>query len=186
MEYFRTCFYDTEVTVRDIEEADVQTLVDYWHGSDSEYLRSLGVDVTKLVSQEETRNRFLSSVPPSQSDQRRATFIVASSEQIIGYTNLHIVSPEEVYAHIHILQKGIRSKGLAYVLFLEMLRIFFSCLPIEKLIFQTSPENKSLHRLIQRFGFTPTRAYLSNPDGMARAGEFHIYEISRESVKPTR
>jgi RimJ/RimL family protein N-acetyltransferase len=185
MEYFKTPYSDTELTIRDIEEADVPAIVDYWYTSDPAYLRSIGVEVAKIAARprEEMERRFLSSIPRPGSETDHPTFVVASGDEVIAYTNLNIKSADEAYTHVHILKEELRSKGLASFLFLPMIRLFFSRFPIEKVVFQASPENEKVNGLIQRFGLMPQKVYLSNPDGMARAGEFNVYEITRQLVE---
>src|SRR5205807_2382149 len=123
--------------------------------------------------------RFASALPSHEQERHSWTFIVASAGRILGYSNLLVKSEDESYAHAHILDKKLRNQGLASVLFIDMIKIFFTHCPIQKLTFQTSPENKRINALIQKFGLIPKKTYLSEPDGMARPGEFYIYEITR-------
>ena len=187
MIHLRTDFHGREVAIRDVEESDIETLVSYWHDSDPAYLASLGVNLAKLTSREQTRARFLSSLPGAQENPERATFVVTADGRPVAYTNLNFRSMDEVYVHFHTLERGALVKGLVYFLFPEMLKIFFRRFPITRLIMQTSPENENINRFLGRFGLTPRRAYLSTPDGMARAGEFNVYEIDRAAaVQPGR
>jgi hypothetical protein len=182
MVYLSTNFHGRSVTIRDLEESDVETLVSYWHDSDPAYLASLGVNLSKLSSRDQTRDRFLSSIPGSQEVPDRATFIVTSGGRPVAYTNLNFRSMDEVYVHFHTLERGPLVKALVYFLFPEMIGIFFSRFPIAQLTMQTSPENRNINRFLENFGLVPRRAYLLAPDGMARAGQFNIYEILRATA----
>lgn len=179
MVYLRTNFHGHEVTIRDVEESDIEALVSYWHDSDPAYLSSLGVNVAKLASREQTKCRFLSSIPGAQDNPERATFIVTSDGQPVAYTNLNFSSTEEAYVHFHTFERSALVKGVVYLLFPEMFRIFFRRFPLNRLIMQTSPENENITRFLGSFGLVPRRVYISKPDGMARAGEFNVYEIPR-------
>jgi hypothetical protein len=183
MIHFTTTFHGLELTVRDLEERDVGTIVDYWHQSTPEYLKSIGVDVRKLTSPEETRARILSSLAGPPAQRARAYFVVTGGGGMVGYTNLHLPTPHEGYAHVHVLQPGVRMKAVARFLFPAILRLFFASFPIRKVIFQTSPENGNVNRMLARSGLRPARVELAHPDGMARPGQFNVYEVPREACE---
>ena len=69
----------------------------------------------------------------------------------------------------------------AYLLFPEVLATFFLLFPLERIEMQTHRDNKKIDRLLRRFGLTPRQEFLSAPDGLARAGDFNIYEVRRRA-----
>jgi RimJ/RimL family protein N-acetyltransferase len=182
MVHLRTKFHRRQVVIRDVEERDLDTLVSYWHDNDLAYLKSLGVDVSKLAAREVTRSRFLSSLPDAPRPRERATFVVTADDELVAYTNLNFKSLDEAYVHVHTLARNSLAKALAYALFPQMVTIFFASYPITRLLMQTSPENQNINRLLTRFGLTPERVYIEKPDGMARPGEFNVYEIPRTAA----
>jgi len=182
MIYLDTTFHDHQVVLRDIEESDVETLVNYWHNTDPAYLASIGVDLTKLASRDVTRTRFLSSLPGAQQPPERATFVVTCDGQLVAYTNLNFKSMDEVYAHVHTVVRSTLAKALVYAYFPEMIKIFFKRFPITRLKMQTSPANQNINRFLAQFGLAPQRVHLATPDGMARPGDFNIYEIPRSAA----
>lgn len=182
MIYLDTTFHGHQVVLRDIEESDVDVLVSYWHDTDPAYLASLGVDLTKLASRDVTRSRFLSSRPGAQQPPERATFVVTCDARLVAYTNLNFKSMDEVYVHVHTVVRSSLAKALVYVYFPEMIKIFFNRFPITQLTMQTSPENQNINRFLAKFGLAPQRVYLTTPDGMARPGDFNVYEIPRSAA----
>ena len=182
MIYVNTTFHGHEVVIRDIEKADVETLVSYWHDTDPAYISSLGVDLTKLASRDLTRARFLSSLPGAPQPPERATFVVTGDGQLVAYTNLNFKSMDEVYVHVHTVVRSSLAKALVYAYFPDMIRIFFDCFPITQLTMQTSPENHNINRFLAKFGLAGRRVYLATPDGMARPGDFNVYQIPRSAA----
>jgi RimJ/RimL family protein N-acetyltransferase len=176
-------FLGKRVVIRDIEERDVDALVAYWHQSSPDFLRSLGVELSKLKAPEETRRRFLASLPHNGASRERVTVIVESAGALVAYSNLNIRSTDEAYAHFHILKKGLWAKGVAYFLFPDAIEIFFADTPVPCISFQTSPENHNINRMLQSFAMTPELMHLDVPDGMARAGLFHVYKITRDEAR---
>jgi hypothetical protein len=50
--------------------------------------------------------------------------------------------------------------------------------------FETTVSNRGINRYLQSFGLEPETRYLERPDGMARPGEFNVYEISLGEENP--
>lgn len=182
MEYLRTDFQGMPLVIRDLDALDVPALVAYWHDSDPAYLHSIGVDLTKLTSREDTRQRFLSMTSPPAAERSRLTLVVATGGRPLAYSNLNLKSPREAHAHGHVLDPELRNRGFASSLFPSLLAIVFGPLGIETLTFETSPGNQAINRLIQRFGFSPRRVRLAHPDGMSRPGELNVYVITKADL----
>src|SRR5262245_63370533 len=98
MEHLRHTVFGQTIAVRYLIEKDIETIVDYLHASDPDFLSSLGADLSKLTSRDATRQRLQSSL--SNGPQRsRAYFVIASGASILGYTNLNFRSADEACAH---------------------------------------------------------------------------------------
>ncbi len=182
MEYVRSKFQEMEIVIRDLEESDVPALVEYWHASSPEYLRSIGVDLAKLTTREETQRRFLASLEAAGRRSRVTLVVAAAGGEPLAYSNADLGADGAGTVHAHVLDPALRRVGFASAVFLSVLRVFCTHFGIEKLVFQTSPENEAINRLVQRFGFAPRRVHLEQPDGMARPGLFNLYEVPREAL----
>jgi RimJ/RimL family protein N-acetyltransferase len=169
------------IVVRDLMEKDIETLVGYWHDSDPGFLYSLGVDLAKLSSRSETRERFLSSLTQGSSASR-AYFVFDSGDELLAYTNLNFRSATEACAHFHVLKRTLRVRGITYLLLPDIIRMFFSVFPLENVEMQTLPENRGIDRLLQRFGLTAQRKFLDQPDGFAKPGELNVWKITRADI----
>ena len=185
MIHYRTEFRGKEVFIRDLEQRDVEILVRYWHESPVPFLQSLGVDLAKLRSPAETRQRLLNSILNDGDGSRsRVYYIVEAGNQVIAYTNLNLGSVEsgEGCAHFHVLTPNLWAKAVCYVLFPEGMRIFFKTVPVDRIVFQISPQNRNIARMLDRFNLQSRLVRLEVPDGMARPGLFNVYEIHKEQV----
>ena len=176
--YFETSLHGIPLVVRDIEPADVDSIINYWHNGDREYWESIGVDVRKIVSVEKTRATFMKSLPDRRTPSDRITIVAAIPSGIIAYTNVNLESDTVGYAHVHVIEPKFRSKGVAALLFTPTIRIFFQIFGLEKIYFQTSIENKRINSMLRRRGLNPIRELdVRDPDGMALPGKFYLYEI---------
>jgi RimJ/RimL family protein N-acetyltransferase len=167
------------IVIRDLMEKDIETLVRYWHDSDPGFLYSLGVDLANLRSRSETCERLLASLTQRSS---RAYFVMDIGEELVAYANLNFRSATEACAHFHVLKRTSRVKGMVYLLLPDIIRIFFSVFPLEKVEMQTLPENHGIDRLLQRFGLKAQRKFLDQPDGFARPGDLNVWKITGADI----
>jgi RimJ/RimL family protein N-acetyltransferase len=175
---------DLVLTVRDLQAGDVPTIVDYWHESDPGYLASLGVDIAKLASREATGALFSSSLAATPGRPgTRATLVGVTSDGIVAYTNLNFRTEREAVAHVHTLLRDVRTRAAVMMVFPQVVRLYFELFPeLDRVVFETSPENRAINRVLQGIGLRPRRMHLERPDGMARVGEFNVYELARDQL----
>jgi RimJ/RimL family protein N-acetyltransferase len=173
------------VRLRDLHENDIAALVSYWADSSPEYIRSIGADPSKIPSRDELLAGYRSALPVNGPGRSRFVLIGESLDgSLVGYTNLTVKSAEESYAHVHILEPRARYAGIAQAMFPHVLRQFFRLTEVRTISMQTSPENVRVNRFLQAVGLTPLRVHISDPDGMARPGEFNVYTVERRLCIP--
>ena len=182
MEYHCVNLEGRALVIRDIEQADIEALVDYWHSATPAYLHSIGALPEKMGSRSATTEIFLRSLEYRHDQPGRATFVVEHGDKLIGYTHLNIDEELTAYAHAHIIHPGFRSRGLASLLFRAMIAAFTTC-GIERLYFQISTENEHINNLLIKFGLTAEQIQLDEPDGMARPGMFNLYRIDKSTMR---
>lgn len=181
MEYHRVNWEGKALVIRNIEQADIDALVDYWHSATPDYIRSIGALPEKIRSRRETAEKFVSSLEYQPRQSGKATLIVQHGDELVGYTFLNIDEQLIAYAHAHVIHPAYRGRGLASILFAAMIAAFAAC-GIERLCFQTSPENERIGNLLVKFGLTARQIQLDEPDGMARPGIFDLYEIDKKMM----
>jgi len=181
VDHFRSKIFDKTIVIRDMAQQDVETIVRYWHDGDPTFLNSLGLDASKLVSRATTRERLLASVQGSLRSNR-SYFVVADGTELLAYTNLNFRSESEACAHFHVLRRTARVKATMFVLFPAVITMFFNRFPLERIEMQTLPENSNIGRLLRRFGLSPRRTFLDNPDSLGRPGELNIWELKRNAL----
>jgi RimJ/RimL family protein N-acetyltransferase len=181
MEHVRVRFGDAELVLRDVEERDIDPIVGYWHDSDPAYLDGLGIDRSKLISREASRERFLTFLDDSE-QRARAAFVVTLAGCLVAYTSINFWSPREGAVHVHVLDETLRHRGVSSLLFVRALELYFRKFQLTRLVLQTSPSNDAINGLLRKFGLEPRRTFLDQPDGLGRPGEFYVYELRPEML----
>ena len=178
MEYLRFQTELGEVVFRDLAEADLDALVDYWHGGVADHA-FLGIDLERLGSPEDTRARFRAAIRSEGSGQKTVAFIVARGDRVLAYTNVNFRG-RDGYAHVHFIDPEARNRGAASSLVPSVLEIFLTHLPIDRLVLEARTRNARINRVLEKIGLEPVETRrLEKPDGLALPGEFHVYHVDR-------
>jgi RimJ/RimL family protein N-acetyltransferase len=170
--------------MRDLEPDDIAALVAYWHEAEPSYLDFLGVDREKLGTPADTRRRFESLLRTGDPDPERVAFVWTADGEPVAYINLHFVSPDENYMHLHIIRPSIRGKGLASSLYATVMQIVFGEFSrVEQLLLVTQPHNEAINRMLTKVGLTFERRWYDEPDGLPRPGWFNVFSVTRRMVE---
>lgn len=178
----RIDWHGRTVIFRDLGTADLSRIADYWLHTDWDFFRSMGVHVEALGDRQALVTRFADAIPTGNADQAKLGFAIEVDDAMVGYSTLNRYAPAENYSHWHIVDPAWRRGGLSSLLYPYRLRTYFGLTGIERLIHQTRPENVGVNRLLDRFVPVAETRHVDRPDGMARAGTFHIRYVHRTDL----
>jgi hypothetical protein len=174
MAAIETTIDGVRVTARPLRSDDLDALVAYWQDSPQSYLASLGVDPAKIGTREQTRARFASALEPGA----QASIVVAEIDgELVAYTSMRVTAPGAAVAHFHTLRRDPLVRRAVYDLFPRVTAAIAAQLGVARLRFEPSIANRGINGYLQSFGLRPRRERLDQPDGLARAGEFNVYEL---------
>jgi len=163
------------ILARPLRPQDLDTLVAYWHESPIEYLAALGVDPAKLGSPADTKARLGAGL---QEGSSVLTIVAEMDGEVVAYSNLVVCRVGEACGHLHTLRDDAVVRQGVYLLFPQVTAVALERLGVSRLRFEASVNNLGINRYLQSFGLKPRRLHLKNPDGLARPGEFNVYELS--------
>ncbi len=159
-----------------MSKGDLEPLLAYWHGGGAD-LDFLGIDLDRLGTPDDTRARFLASIRSENGDQMAVAFAIELAHRLIGYTNVNMRG-RDGYVHVHFVDVETRNLGIASLVMPSALRVFFSYLPIDRLVFEARTRNKRINHIVQKLGLKPVSTqHLNRSDGLAGPGEFNIYIV---------
>ena len=72
--------------------------------------------------------------------------------------------------------------GLSTALYPHRIKTYFDTTSIERLIHQTRTRNVGVNRMLDKYVRVAETAFIKNPDGVAKPGEFHIRYVLRADV----
>jgi hypothetical protein len=171
-----------EAKLRDLVAEDVDFIVRFWYESGDAFLDFVGIDRARLGDRDNTRQRFLQTVPSGDSSQRGIAFAITVAGAFAGYTLLNQRTPEVNYSHWHITNPALRGSGLSTALYPHRIKIYFDLTPIERLIHQTRTRNAAVNRMLDKYVPVTETVHVEHPDGMALPGEFHLRYVIKKDI----
>lgn len=166
-----------------VSEADLDSMADYFTRPDA-HLDTL-MDRTRLT-REKLRERYAawrwSGDPAQMSSIFALRCRAGDASRLIGFTNLLRKTPDENYSHWHIIDPADRAGGVSTAIYPTRIALYFDLFPIDRLVHQTRVSNEGVNRMLDRFVPIAKTEHVDKPDGLARAGDFHIRHVTRADL----
>jgi RimJ/RimL family protein N-acetyltransferase len=174
------------LSVREIEKRDIEPLTQYWIGSDKNFMRGMGVDVSKIPNAEEW-NAMLSEQLSLSYDKKQSYCIIWQADnKAIGHSNISKIKfGEEAYMHLHLWNNIIRKKGLGTTLVKMTLPYYFKNMQLKKLCCEPYALNPAPNKTLEKIGFTFIKKYTTIPGWINFEQEVNHWELSYEDFKKT-
>lgn len=152
------------LSVREIQKEDIDLLADYWFRAKPEFLRSMGVDLTKMPDREGFIQMLLEQLDTPLAQRRSYALAWLADGQPIGHTNTNpTFFGDYAHLHLHIWDEKYRKKGLGVQLVKMALPFFFEKLQLERLISEPYALNNGPNRTLERVGFELEKEYTTTP-----------------------
>ena len=168
--------------LRDLTAGDLPDIVEYWTRSPEDFLAAMGVDRERLGTEAQIHARFEKAIRRGDPSQPQLGLAITLNGRLAGYTLLNRYSEEVNYSHWHIIQAGLRAKGISTALYPHRIKAYFDLAPIGRLIHQTRTSNVGVNRMLDRFIPISETRFIETPDGVAAPGEFHIRYVRRAQI----
>ena len=148
-----------------IDETDL--IIGYFHNSTPEHLETLGVDPTRLPSQEAWRDRYRREYT-LQINQRATLLLVwLLEDRPIGFsTSDKIVYGDRANMHLHVVGSDDRGRGVGSECVRRSVEIYFERLKLKHLFCEPNAFNVAPNRTLQKAGFKYLKTYMTVPGPM--------------------
>ena len=152
------------LAVREILPEDVDALVNYWLHSDPEFMRGMGVDLTKLPKREVLEKMLSSQLSQVYTEKQSYAMIWLIDQKPVGHCNVNKIEfGKSAYMHLHLWHSEHRQKGLGSALVKLCLPHFFEKLKLETIYCEPYALNPSPNKTLAKLGFTFEREYITTP-----------------------
>jgi len=170
----------TSLSVRELDESDVDLIANYWSQADPDYLTGLGVDLSKLPSRDDFAKMLTDQLKlPLELRQSYCT-IWQEGQQAIGHCNVNkLVFGQEAFMHLHLWRPELRHQGLGMPLVRQSLKLFFGRLELQNLICEPYALNPAPNGVLAKVGFDFVKQYMTVPGTINFEQKVNRWHMSR-------
>lgn len=152
------------LSVRDIQQSDIDLITRYWLEADDQYLVGMGVDLSKMPTEPEWKAMLLQQTQTSIEKKQSYCMIWLVNGRPIGHSNVNkIIFGQEAYMHLHIWEPHIRKKGYGSTFIKMTVPHFFKNLQLKTLYCEPYALNPAPNKTLEKAGFTFIKEYTTNP-----------------------
>lgn len=175
---------DNELSVREIRQEDVARIIRYWMDSDRAHMEGMGVDLSKLPSEEEWTAMLSAQLTQSYEEKKSYCIIWQVDGEPVGHSNVNrIIFGEEAYMHLHLWHTGVRKRGMGTALVKMTMPYFFKNLKLKKLYCEPYALNPSPNKTLEKVGFELVKEYVTVPGAICFEQPVKLWELSYERYK---
>lgn len=152
------------LSVRELQAGDIDALVRYWHDSDPDFLRGMGVDLSKIPPREALAGMLSQQLTQDYPEKQSYGIIWELDGVAVGHSNVNkIIFGEEAYMHLHLWQSDNRQKGLGTAFVRLTLPYFFKNMRLQCLRCEPYALNPAPNKTLEKVGFRLEKTYVTVP-----------------------
>lgn len=172
---------DKQLSVRELEESDIDLIADYWVNSDPAHMVGMGVDLDKIPPREGFTNFLYEQLKSPVENRASYALIWLIDNQPVGHSNVNnIIFGKEAYMHLHLWNTNQRQKGMGMEFVKRSLPYFFERLKLKILYCEPYALNPAPNRTLEKMGFEFEKQYITIPGSINFEQEVKRWRLSRE------
>ena len=167
------------ISVRELQEADIDSIIQYWLTADDAFLKGMGVDIAKIPGREEWKKMLLEQLGQRIEEKKSYCIIWQLRDQAVGHSNVNkILFGEEACMHLHIWDPSIRKKGFGLEFMKMTLPYFFKELKLKRLYCEPYALNPAPNKALERIGFKFIKEYITIPGWINFEQPVKLWELT--------
>jgi RimJ/RimL family protein N-acetyltransferase len=172
---------ENHLSVRELQENDISCIADYWLNADRSFLKSMGVDISKLPREDEWSAMLKEQLSQSYRNKSSYCIVWLLNDEPIGHSNINkIVFGDEAFMHLHIWKPSERKKGLGPGFIRQSLPYFFKNYNLKKLFSEPYALNPAPNKALQKAGFKCIKSYITTPGWINFEQQVNLWQLTFE------
>ena len=169
------------LSVRELQQEDIGSILAYWYNAEPDFLRGMGVDLKKIPENDEFK-KLLSAQLEQSYDEKLSYCLIWLMDNIpVGHSNINkIIFGEEAYMHLHLWTGSTRNKGMGVEFVRLSINYFFNNYKLQKLYCEPYAFNPAPNKTLAKAGFRFVKNYRTTPGWLNFEQEVCLWEMSRE------
>ncbi|XZF14925.1 GNAT family N-acetyltransferase [Chitinophagaceae bacterium MMS25-I14] len=168
------------LSVRPIQEKDIEPLTQYWLMADKAYLEGMGADITKVPPREYWYQALTTQIQQSFEEKQSFAVIWELNGKAVGHCNINkIIFGSEAYMHLHIWEAPVRKMGYGTQWIRMTLPFFFNHFGLERLYCEPYALNPAPNRTLEKTGFEFVKKHVTIPGALSFEQEANLWVLIR-------
>jgi RimJ/RimL family protein N-acetyltransferase len=166
------------LSVREIQEQDIELIASYWATAEPAFLTGMGVDMAKMPDKEGFIKYLTEQVQLPIPEKQSYCIIWQVDGRAIGHSNINkIIFGEEAYMHLHIWDPEIRKKGFGTEFIKLTVPYFFKNYELKTLYCEPYALNNAPNKTLIKAGFTFVKEYVTTPGWLNFEQPVKLYQM---------
>ncbi|NHZ85971.1 MAG: GNAT family N-acetyltransferase [Planctomycetia bacterium] len=172
------------LTVREIQNKDIELITNYWQEAEPEYLVSLGVDFNRLITRDELQKALTEQITMPIHKKMSYTLIWEQDGKQVGHSNINKIEfGKEAFIHFHLWQSAIRQKGIGTEFIIKSLPYFFDNFNLRQLFCEPYALNPAPNKTLDKIGFKFEKQYTKVPGAQNFKQEVKLWKLTKNHYK---
>lgn len=172
------------LSVREMKKSDLELIVDYFVNAETEFLKAMGTDKSKLPTRTEWINKLDAEFEKPNKEKEFYYIIWLLDQQTLGHSNINkIYFGESATMHLHLWKGQKRKKGMGFEFLKLTLPFYFKNFKLEKLICEPYSKNIAPNKVLKKIGFEFIKEYKTIPGWINFLQSVNSYEMSKEQFE---
>ncbi len=174
------------LAVREIQPSDIALITNYWLTADHRFLEGMGVEVSKMPSQEQWQQMLGVQLTQPYTEKQSYCIIWELDGQPVGHSNINKIKfGAEAYMHLHLWVGGERQKGIGTAFVKMTLPYFFDNMQLKKLYCEPYALNPAPNKTLEKVGFKFVETLITTPGWLNFEQAVNLWELSAEDFLKT-
>lgn len=169
------------LSIRELENKDIETFASYWLNADASYLAAMGVDKNKLPTKEQFF-LFWEVQLALPLEERSSYCVIWEKNNIpIGHSSTRPTHfGKDAYMHLHLWRKDQRGKGNGFELVQLTIEHYFERLRLTDLYCEPFALNPAPNRVLEKAGFELVKEHITNPGPSNFIQQVKLWRLKRD------
>ena len=175
---------EIKLKVREIQPNEIEKIVDYFIHSDTEFLKGMGADKSKLPKRKEWIEKLESEFKKPYAEKEFYYIIWLIDNQSVGHSNINKIEFGKLATmHLHLWKNDKRKNGLGVDFLRLTIPYYFKNFKLEKLICEPYSKNVAPNKVLKKLGFELVRTYDTTPGYINFHQTVNQYELKKEQLE---
>ena len=153
-----------KLSIREMEQGDIPKIVSYFVDADSDFLRGMGADISKLPTRQEWIDKLHGEMNKSYELKEYYYVVWLADGEAVGHSNINNIDfGNTATMHLHLWNRELRKQGLGSKFLRMTIPRYFKHFHLTHLICEPKADNAAPNHTLIKLGFNKIRTYETTP-----------------------